>query len=183
MSEGEAKAKAKGIMKHNGHAMKKVVHMVIEQVMTPEFGYIGKGDKCYVFFSPCSSTTLVAPSSLLCHPRHSSLDSQGLLYTLLSLSHPYTLLSTPTPSLLVPFPLLPPTPLNTELLRSMDLPWISPGSPHLPTDTHLRVFPCFPSLASLVSPSSLHPYFPVTLHHLILLLSLIPCTTIDFFSH
>ena len=45
MSEGEAKAKAKGIMKHNGHAMKKVVHMVIEQGMTPEFGYIGKGDK------------------------------------------------------------------------------------------------------------------------------------------
>ena len=71
-------------------------------------------------------------------------------------------------------------------LTPLDL-WIFPGSPLesplLPTDTCLWVFPCFPSLASLVSPSSPHPCFSVTLRHLILLLSLIPCTTIDFFSH
>ena len=97
--------------------------------------------------------------------------------------YPHTLLSTLAPSLLVPIPILPPTPLNTELLRSMDLPWISPRSSLRLTDTRLRVFPCFPSLASLVSPSSPHPCFSVTSHHLISLLSLIPCTTIDFFSH
>ena len=126
-------------------------------------------------------------SSLLSYPCHSPLDSQGLLHTSPSLSHPcpcplpypHTLLSTPAPSLLI----LPLTPLNTELLRSMDLPWISPGSPLRLTDTRLRVSPCFPSLASLVSPSSPHPCFSVTSYHLISLLSLIPCTTIDFFSH
>ena len=96
---------------------------------------------------------------------------------------PYTLLSTPAPSLLVSVPLLPPTLLNTEPLRSMDLPWISPGSPPRLMDTRLRVFPCFPSLTPLVSPSSPHPCFSDTSCHLISLLSLIPCTTIDFFSH
>ena len=69
--------------------------------------------------------------------------------------------------------------------NSVDL-WIFPGFPqdlplHL-TDTRLRVSPCFPSLASLVSPSSPHPCFSVTLYHLISLLSLIPCITINFFD-
>ena len=128
---------------------------------------------CYVFFSPRSSATLVAPSSLLSHPPRSPLDSQGLLHASPSLSHPRpllrvlleTLLSAPTPSLRIPFPILPPTLLNTEPPRSMDLPWIFPGSPRLPTDTHLRVFPSFPSLASFVSPSSPHPCFSVTLSY------------------
>ena len=127
---------------------------------------------CYIFFSPRSSATLIAPLSLLSHPRH----SQGLLYSPSSLSlpcprlpsPPFALIletspSAPTPSHLIPSPVLPPTPLNTEPLRSMDLPWISPGSPLCLTDTHLRVFPSFPSPASLVSPSSPHPCFSVTL--------------------
>ena len=138
---------------------------------------------CYVFFSPRSSDL---PSSLLTKlprtPPHSIVlvSPSPRSFPVLPRPDPYTLLSTNTPSLLVPFPLLPPTPLNTELLRSMDLPWISPGSPLRLMDTHLRVFPCFPSL---VSPSSPHPCFSVTSHHRILLLSLIPCITINFFSH
>ena len=64
----------------------------------------------------------------------------------------------------------------------MDLPWISPGSPLRLTDTRLRVSPCFPSLASLVSLhlrtlASLTPHLPLSS-----LLSLIPCITIGFFS-
>ena len=39
--------------------------------------------------------------------------------------------------------------LNTEPPRSMDLPWISPGSPLHLTDTHLQVFPWFPFLVHL----------------------------------
>ena len=153
-----------------------------------------------LWYTLCTNATLSVTfsfPSLLSHPRRSSLDSQGLLHTPSSLSHPRphlllsppprpdpcTLLPTPTPSFLVPFPLFPPTLLNTEPLRSMDLPWISPGTPLRLTDTRLRVFPCFPSLASLGSPSSPHPCFSITLYHLISLLSLIPCTTIDFFSH
>ena len=62
-------------------------------------------------------------------------------------------------------------------LRSMGHPWISPGSPHSPMDTHLWVLPCF---SSFVSHSSPNPCFPVTMRSLILLLSLIPCITIDF---
>ena len=134
----------------------------------------------------CSLLTPQSPSSLSTEfprtpPRITILVSSSPLPLSLSSSHPYsrTLLSTPAPSLLIP----PPTPLNTELLRSMDLPWISPGSPLRLTDTRLRVSPRFPSLASLVSPSSLHPCFSITSYHLISLLSLIPCTTIDFFSH
>ena len=126
-------------------------------------------------------------SSLFSHPHRSLVapQSPSSLPTELPRTPPLililvTLLSAPAPSLLVPFPILPPTLLNTEPLRSMDLPWISPGSPRLPTDAHLRVFLSFPSLASFVSPSSPHP---LLLSHLILLLSLIPCITIDFLSH
>ena len=59
------------------------------------------------------------------------------------------------------------SPPNTPEHRiPLDL-WIFPGSsPDLPasyTDTHLRVFPCFSSLASHVLPSFPHPYFSVTL--------------------
>ena len=110
---------------------------------------------------------LLAPLSPSSLPRHSSLDSQGLLHTLssLSLPRPAPSLSSPSSGSLhlalyantfppCPLPVLPPTLLNTESLRSMDLPWISPGSPLLLTDTCLRVFPCFFSFASLVSPSS-----------------------------
>ena len=88
-------------------------------------------------------------------------------------------LSAPTPSLLIPFPILPPTLLNTEPPRSMNLPWISPGSPRLPTDTHLWVSPKLPfsRLLCFTFVSA-----PLLLSHLILLLSLIPCTTISFFS-
>lgn len=43
MSDKEAKAKVKGIMKRNGRAMKNTINTVIEQTMTPEFGYIGEG--------------------------------------------------------------------------------------------------------------------------------------------
>ena len=109
---------------------------------------------CYVFFSPRS---LDLPSSLL---TKTPKDSSTLYHPCLTLApalsqsssrpYPRTLLSMPTPPLLTPFPILPSTPLNTELLRSMDLPWISPGSPLRLTDTRLRVFPCFPSLTSLV---------------------------------
>ena len=129
-------------------------------------------------------------SSLLSHPRRSPLNSQGLLHTSSSLSYPRPR-HPPSPSLsliLVPrslrqhlpsfhSPILPPTPLNTEPLRSMDLPWISPGSPLRLTDTHLRVLPfsCFPCFTFVSA--------PLLLSHLILLLSLILCITINFFSH
>ena len=122
--------------------------------------------QCYIFFSPCSSDL---PSSLLTRLPRTPPHSIALVSPLFPASYQssprpdlYTLLSTPTPSLFVSVPLLPPTLLNTEPLRSMDLPWISPGSPLRLTDTHLRVFLCFPSLASLVSPSSPHPCFLIT---------------------
>ena len=96
-------------------------------------------------------------------PHRPCLPRPRLLLVRLSPSPPCPLHQ--QPSLHVPFPILPPTLLNTEPPGSMDLPWISPGSPYLPTDTHLRVFPCFPSLASLVSPSSPYPCFTVTLSY------------------
>ena len=103
--------------------------------------------------------------SLLSLPCHSSLG--------LPLTHPCPHLSS------FPFPLIlqhsrshifpsPPTLLNTEHPRSMDLPWNSPRTPLLPMDTHLQVFPCFPSPISL---SSLHPCFLVIMCSLLLLLS------------
>ena len=90
-------------------------------------------------------------------PRRSSLEPQRLLHTPSSLSYPrprlpspplalilITSSSAPTPSLLAPFPILPPTLLNTETPRPMDLPWISPGSPLHLTDTRLRVLSLLP---------------------------------------
>ena len=141
---------------------------------------------CYVFFSPRSSDL---PSSLLTRfprtPPHSIILVPPLPHSSLVLLPPlssYLALYQHPPSSF-PFSILPPTLLNTETPRSMDLPWISPRSPLRPMDTRLRVFPCFSSFASPVSPSSPHPCFSVTLRHLILLLSLIPYITIDFFSH
>ena len=116
---------------------------------------------CYVFFSlaPQSSSSLL--TRLPRTPPHP-------IVLVSPLPQPVLLAQILTPCSLrqhLPFPCLPPTPLNTELLRSMDLPWISPGSPLHLTDTRLRVFPCFPSRTSLVSPSSPHPCFSVTLYH------------------
>ncbi|KAF8415662.1 hypothetical protein L210DRAFT_3512237 [Boletus edulis BED1] len=45
MTEKEAKAKVKGVMKRNGRAMKTVMDTVVQQLMTPEFGYIGEGEE------------------------------------------------------------------------------------------------------------------------------------------
>ncbi|KAF8433084.1 hypothetical protein L210DRAFT_3507203 [Boletus edulis BED1] len=45
MTKKEAKAKVKGVMKHNGHVMKTVVDTVVQHLMTPEFGYIGEGEE------------------------------------------------------------------------------------------------------------------------------------------
>ena len=94
---------------------------------------------------------------LLSHPHRSPLDTHRTP----PLCPPLISLTLGTPCCPCPSTLLPlPTFLNTEPPRSMDLPWISPGSPLQPTDTHLRVFSCFPSFASLISPSTPHPLLP-----------------------
>ena len=115
-------------------------------------------------------TSLLRPP--LIAPHWTSKDSSTYRRPCLILApDPLSVLLSPHPHNLVPytntFPpySLPLTPLNTEPLRSKDLPWISPGSPLRLTDTRLRVFPCFPSLAPLVSPSSPHPCFSVTLSY------------------
>ena len=124
-------------------------------------------------------------------PRHSSLDSQGLLHTPLSLSHPHlrlpspplaltpiTLPSAPTPSLLVPFPK---TSSDTPEHRtpkiygsSLDLPWISPSSHGHPSPglslLPLSYFSCFTFIsAPLLLSHLMSPYlasiFDPLYHH------------------
>ena len=112
---------------------------------------------CYVFFSPCSSDPFIAP---IWHPQVSHLVLAP------SPLQPHPSLSPPSPTL-----------LNTKPHRSMDLPWIFPDLLFFPQTPISRSFPSFPSLDS---PLSLHPCFLITMCSLILLLSLIPCTTIDF---
>ena len=130
-------------------------------------------------------------SSLLCHPRHSSLDSQGLLHTLSSLSHPrprlLLVLLSPVSSHLAlyayTFPLRPlsltssdtpehRTPLIYE--SSLDLPWISPSSHGHPSPgLSLLPFSCFPCptfisapllLSHLVSPYLTSIFDPLYYH-------------------
>ena len=131
-------------------------------------------------------------SSLLSHPRRSPLDSQGLLHTLSSLSHPHPprlcltpapassqssprpyphpMLSTPTPSLLVPFPILPPDTLEHQ--TPLDL-WIFPRSP-----LDLPFIPWTPISGSFLASLLLLLLFRLHLHTLA---SQSPSVTLSYF--
>ena len=127
---------------------------------------------CYVFFSPRSSDLPSSlPTGLPRTPPHIAVlvsssppPPSPPLAPVLVLHSPHLHLS--------PFLYFLRHPQTPNPLGSMDLPWISPGSPPRLTDTHLRVLPfsCFPCFTFVSA--------PLLLSHLILLLSLIPCITI-----